>query len=320
MNGKLLLFLKKPLCGKLKSIRKNFKRSVTKFVILLLRPLIRFLLSSKFGRAIFYNCYPPNSLLVSPTEKGTYIVNSSDAIIGLEIFQHRKPYDSSKLLEVLSLLPKNHKKEIIVDIGANIGTIGICAVVNQYFKRCIAFEPESNNFRLLKANIALNGVEDLFVAHNLALSDNSNEDLEFELCENNHGDHRVRVGNFSGEFNEERRNVIHVKSACLDTFSAEFIQDSTLIWIDTQGFEGRVFSGAKSVISKQIPIVMEFWPYGLKRSLSFDLLMDTFEDARYKTIIDLRNPREVMEFNRKNLFKIANSLGFGRSFTDLLIL
>ena len=42
-----------------------------------------------------------------------------------------------------------------------------------------------------------------------------------------------------------------------------------LIWIDTQGHEAKILSGANNLITSGAPVVMEFWPYALKRSNSF---------------------------------------------------
>lgn len=42
--------------------------------------------------------------------------------------------------------------------------------------------------------------------------------------------------------------------------------DIKLIWIDTQGHEGHVFGGGENLFSRDIPVVSEIWPYGLKRA------------------------------------------------------
>lgn len=319
MSNRLNDWLERPFLHKAASIYMRIGSFVMDAVGIPMRLILRLMLGMPWGRKIFFNAYLPGNLLVMSNGREAYIVNTADKIIGLETFAYKKAFDSSKLEEVISLLPASHKKELIVDIGANIGTIGIHAVTNGYFKRCIAFEPEPDNFRMLKANIALNDVDEAFDAKNIALSENSNDVLEFELCENNHGDHRVRVSNERGRFNEEKRAVISVNSDRLDNYANEFSKDTTLIWIDTQGFEGHVFAGAGNVIGKQIPVVMEFWPYALKRSNSFDRLIGSFERSSYEKIVDLRNPAVTIDFSLDNLVHIAESLGYHTDFTDLLV-
>ena len=56
-----------------------------------------------------------------------------------------------------------------------------------------------------------------------------------------------------------------------DTLMDEFgiaITENTLIWVDTQGHEGHVFSGItlNHALGRRPFIVTEFWPYGLERA------------------------------------------------------
>ena len=48
--------------------------------------------------------------------------------------------------------------------------------------------------------------------------------------------------------------------------------------IDTQGFEANILLGAKKLISSGAPVVIEFWPYGLKLNNSFDKLKDILKN------------------------------------------
>lgn len=313
-------------------IRYTFKKIQTKMNILkiIVWPLIKllsiffqFLFFSRIGRYFFFKAFPKNSLAVVSCRKLSqelYVVNTSDEIIGLNTFVRLEAFDSLKLKKVLSLLPYSHSRKTIVDIGANIGTISIHAVANNFFESAIAFEPEPKNFLLLKANVALNNLEKNFSLHNIALSDDKNNSLKFELSENNYGDHRVRVTRDEGLFQENSRQVISVPSDTLNNYSQKLSKDNTLIWIDTQGYEGHVFSGANLLISRQIPICMEFWPYGLKRAGGYDKLINVFSSAPYKKIIDLNNPDYELKFNIKNLEKIAKNIGSKGNYTDLLIL
>ena len=42
----------------------------------------------------------------------------------------------------------------------------------------------------------------------------------------------------------------------------------SLVWMDIQGHEGKFLKGAKEFFKahQQVPVAMEFWPYGIRRS------------------------------------------------------
>src|SRR6476646_7188677 len=108
---------------------------------------VQYISSIKFLRLFYYRtALPKNAILCVQTDLGSFNVNTSDSVIGAETFIHRKAYDGQKLQLACSLLPANHTKELLIDVGANIGTICISAVKSQLFRRAVAFDPEPNNF------------------------------------------------------------------------------------------------------------------------------------------------------------------------------
>ena len=46
----------------------------------------------------------------------------------------------------------------MLDIGANVGTIGLTALAKGYVNEVWAFEPEPHNYSLLMSNVWLNGL------------------------------------------------------------------------------------------------------------------------------------------------------------------
>ena len=136
----------------------------------------------------------------------------------------------------------------------------------------IAIEPEPNNFYLLEHNVEQNDLKNKVVCINVALSEVDSE-VEFELNENNYGDHRVRHENqvsANDSYAESEREVISVQARQLDKLlkevPAEVTNNISVIWIDVQGFEGYVFKGGAKLFEKNIPVVTEIWPYGIERS------------------------------------------------------
>ena len=59
----------------------------------------------------------------------------------------------------------------VLDVGANIGTVAVSLLVRHGVERIVAVEPDAENVRMLRANLALNGVQDRVEIHELALSD-----------------------------------------------------------------------------------------------------------------------------------------------------
>ena len=39
-----------------------------------------------------------------------------------------------------------------------------------------------------------------------------------------------------------------------------------LVWVDVQGYEGRLFRGAKRTLEGGAPVLAEVWPYGIRRA------------------------------------------------------
>jgi FkbM family methyltransferase len=270
------------------------------------------------GRELFFVSMPKNELVIAHTNEGIdYLLNTSDQMIGLGTYRDQKSYDANSLISALAIIGSS--KSILIDVGANIGTIGIFGISKGHFKKCIAFEPDPKNFKLLRSNVFINDLIEKFELRNEALSNQKNEKVNFELSENNYGDHRVRLVELPGHFNEENRDVIKVDVNTLDSALEMHELDECLLFIDTQGFEGYVLSGAKNLIQKSVPIVMEFWPYGLNRAEGLDLLYETLSESSYTSMWDLSNPVVKIKFSIENLKKIELKYGLNGSYTDLLL-
>ena len=184
-------------------------------------------------------------------------------------------YEYDFIEKTMSFLKENYNisNETLLDIGANNGVISFEMLLNGFFKKSIAVEPEPNNFNKLCKNIEFNKLEQHIDTYNIALSDSPGE-LSFELSDENYGDHRVRVNgsetqdnSLSDEFNESKRKTIKVKSETLTEFMKD--KNASLIWMDVQGFEPYILKGGIDYFNSMqnnIPAVLEFWPYGMKRN------------------------------------------------------
>ena len=160
----------------------------------------------------------------------------------------------------------------VLDIGANNGVISIGMLATGEFANAIAVEPDPQNFALLQQNVRENNLENQFACLNFAASDQAST-LEFELSDSNFGDHRVhynRPQNSPDLFHESQRRVIQVQAETVDHLIQNLkdpaATNPALVWIDVQGHEGFVFQGAKQLLKKDIPVMVEIWPYGIART------------------------------------------------------
>lgn len=280
---------------------------------------VKFLDEKSSFRQIYFDMQPPDSLLVARTVHGNFIVNSSDKAIGLSCYVQRGAYDFDRFASAIKMLPNAARISILVDVGANIGTISIPALKSGLFKRAIAVEPEPRNFKLLRINVILNGLEGRFVLHNVAAGGGADETIVFELSEDNYGDHRVRGDVGEGLFSESKRSTIAVRSMPLHELLEGEDPGEILLWIDTQGYEGAVLSGAQKLIEKRVPLCFEFWPYGLHRLGGFELLKSALSGAEYSFIIDLDDPEKKVAFSISELDAAWARVGTSGAYTDLLL-
>lgn len=310
-------FIKKPINKKIASVRR--RASARKAALAILGRVAKYMLGTTKGREAIFRALPENEIIIAKTEEGlSYAINSSDSAIGRYVYSKRKSYDAENLINALTLIPE--QKSILLDVGANVGTIGILGVAHKYFEKCIAFEPEPNNFKLLKCNVILNGLESSFDLRNEAVSSVAGGEVEFEISDSNFGDHRVRVKNDPGRYNETSRKVISVKTTSLDSAINAIEIKKCILFMDTQGHEGHVLSGGKKLVKNSVPIVTEFWPYGLERSGGLNLFYKVLSDSPYTAMWDLKNPTEKFEFSVDEIKKIAARLGAQGDYTDLLLL
>ncbi|HEX2119261.1 MAG TPA: FkbM family methyltransferase, partial [Acidimicrobiales bacterium] len=174
-----------------------------------------------------------------------------------------------------------------VDIGANIGTSTVDALVNFGFGRAVCLEPDERSFRLLMANVALNGLEGRVQALPVALSCTDGPRL-LETSPTNHGDNRLVVPGEPAQTNGYR-DVVGVECRRFDALVEEGViplDDVGLIWLDAQGHEPFVLQGATRALEAGVPLVMEYAPAAMEDNRHL-LDLEQLVQAHYTTVIDL---------------------------------
>ncbi len=254
-----------------------------------------------------------------------FIVFNNDSVISKEILVSGE-FDLKKLEKTINFLKtkKNIKIKNLYDIGANIGVICIPAVNRGLVEKAYAVEPEDNNFRLLKANIELNNLKEKIIPYHYAMSNFDDKILEIELSLDNLGDHRIKVDSKFNTHGEENRNITKVKSKKFDTLFKEINSNEDLVWIDVQGYEPVVLSGAENLLKAKAPIVVEFWPYALKRANVWENMLNLI--SKFDQYVDLSDAdATINEINKKNLLNLEKGWddekkGSHSLHTDLILL
>ncbi|MBM43179.1 MAG: hypothetical protein CL483_14800 [Acidobacteria bacterium] len=197
----------------------------------------------------------------------SFYYHHDDQNIGRAL-RERGYYERSLLVRVVSHIARHDpdaRGKHFVDVGANIGTTCITALTQFSFTAGIAVEPVDENFQLLELNRRHNGLESrLTLVH--AAASRANGTLMVRLSEKNPGAHRVLERPSEKIAPDAMREV---PAVTLDRVLEEAqVQPERvgLVWMDTQGHEGRVLEGAAGVCAARVPLCLEFWPKRLRKS------------------------------------------------------
>jgi FkbM family methyltransferase len=150
--------------------------------------------------------------------------------------------------------------DVVLDIGANIGyyTLIFAKLVGQGGK-VFAFEPDPYNFALLKKNVEVNGYENV-VPIRKAVSNKTGQ-VKLYLCDNSITGHSIYdLG--------DGRQSIKIEAITLDDYFKNYDGMIEFIRMDIEGAEGGAIQGMSNLLkrNRDVKIVTEFWPTGLKRS------------------------------------------------------
>ncbi len=144
--------------------------------------------------------------------------------------------------EELELIARHFKGGTFVDIGTNIGNHTIYAAKFLDASKVIAFEPNREALRILKANLALNDIAGKVVLHEAGLSDSKGR-ASVEMPRDNLGGARLSLTDDEASIAIERGD---------DMLRGETIE---FIKIDTEGMEMGVLEGLRETIADQKPTI-----------------------------------------------------------------
>lgn len=217
---------------------------------------------------------PGGGVMLAESQLGPMVVRQADGVIGRNLREHGR-WEEDHVADVVRFLRRRvrFESDTFVAVGANIGTDLVRALRDGMFVRGVGVEMDPDNFRLLEANVAVNLAGRRPLLLNVALGDTIGSAI-MERSPDNFGDHRVRTSKAptAGIFGEERRTEAGVIMTTLDEVERQHglrFDGSTLLWIDTQGYDGHVLAGATDIMAREPgtrpAVVCELWPYGIER-------------------------------------------------------
>jgi FkbM family methyltransferase len=186
--------------------------------------------------------------------------------------------------------------ENIIDVGANFGyhTIMFSREANG---KVFAFEPQSQNYQLLKDNIQNNNISNV-ITFNLACGDEKcNVKMPF-IEENNQ---MVNMGDFTPNM-LENNNYTMTETIKLDQMT--FPSKVDVIKIDVQGWEIKVLAGARRLLSEHKPVlIVEAEYFQMSRTNSTcEQLFNYIRDNNYHIFyLDYEYPSDHICIHNSNL-------------------
>jgi FkbM family methyltransferase len=158
---------------------------------------------------------------------------------------------------------------MFVDVGANIGTTSIPAVMSEGFASALAIEPEPENVRVLRLNVLLNDVEQRITVLPVALSDAVGES-ELVVTPDRGGKHWLAADQTRLERKRSgrERETLTVKTVTVDSLAEHGVIDverTGLMWIDAEAHEGHILAGATALLERGTPLVLEWNPSNLDK-------------------------------------------------------
>lgn len=155
-----------------------------------------------------------------------------------------------------------------VDVGANIGTTTIPAVLSHGFESAVAIEPEPENVRVLRLNVLANDLEGRVKVLPVAVS---NQVGQSELVVNRERGGKHWIATDRSKLKRKSRaksTILTVETVTLDHLVETEVIDAGaigLLWMDAEAHEGHILEGASSLLARGIPLVFEWNPVMLDR-------------------------------------------------------
>lgn len=187
---------------------------------------------------------------------------------------------------------------IVLDVGANIGTMSLQLAKRVSRGKIFAFEPTDYALKRLKRNLSLNlDIANRIIPIKTFLSDRSGSRPQmrayssWKIDKKRTDSHIVHGGSL--------QNTTGVEAVTIDDFcKRNNIKRVDFIKIDTDGYEYRVLQGGRDTIERFHPyVIFEVGLYLLdEQGISFEYFLEYFSSLRYK-LVSSKNRKVVSKDN-----------------------
>lgn len=225
--------------------------------------------------------------------------------LALDLFANGA-YEPSTVAWITDHLPKNGT---LLDIGSNIGTVGLPVARRRSDARVVCVEASPSVFAYLDRNIRVNGLAERVSARHCVVSASDASHVSFYSPEEGYG-----RGSMSPVFTQAAEQIANLR---LDDLVRSLPSEPDLLKIDVEGFEKQVIEGGIGFLRGRSPkLVFEFcdWAEQLAGNSPGDsqrLLMDL--GYRLHRLVDGQPITQVLTDGFEMIVATRASIEHGRN-------
>lgn len=225
--------------------------------------------------------------LTARVGSAVYLVSPLDPGVSAAVYVNRRRPEFAVLRRAVRIIAPLRAEATFVDVGANIGTTTIPALLEHGFARAVACEPGPLAASSLRRSLDANGLTGHATVVEAAVSDEEGV-IRLRMPTGDTG--TLEVGGVAG-------GEIEVESVTLDGLAERGVYDPAqvgLLWIDAQGHEAHVLAGAGRLLDAGVPLVVALRPKKLRRGGGLERYVELLQD-RYRRVADLRGAEPLIE-------------------------
>jgi FkbM family methyltransferase len=202
-----------------------------------------------------------------------FLLKTEDKHMGRSLFSKRSRPELAVLARAVAAIegllgPDAVARRSFIDVGANIGTTTIPALLSHGFDTAVAIEPEPENVRVLRLNVLLNDLDDRVKVLPVAASNEVGRS-ELVVDRSRGGKHWIATDRSKLRRKNLAENaMLDVETVTLDHLVESGLIDAQrtgLLWIDAEAHEGHILEGASSLLAGGTPLLLEWNPVILDR-------------------------------------------------------
>lgn len=259
--------------------------------------------------------------LATAAGEALFLVKTEDQHIGRSLFGKQGRGELTVLARAVGAIKGLLGQDAIahrafVDVGANIGTTTVPALLTHGFGSAVAVEPEPENLRVLRLNMLLNGVEDQVKVLPAAVSDEVGQS-NLVVDHSRGGKHWIVTDDGTRKPKDASPTILQVESVTLDHLVETGTIDpgaTGMLWMDAEAHEGHILRGASSLLTRGVPLVLEWNPGNLVRQGDLEMILKAVGE-NYTHFTDMhRNPDPGRP--RFSLQTIEQLEAYGQKFLD----